>query len=134
MLSDKMFRVNLSYAGYMKNRPTESICLYKINIYKYWLRERVTFQNNPGQVNICLCISYSVYSNANTTLVRIYGEPYAHIFCAVDNFWNITHRLAISPVATSHDVLRRGFMIPQVILIFIKCLSANQNQLFYMKV
>ena len=29
--------------------------------------------------------SYSVYSNAQTTPVRIYGEPYTHKFCAVDN-------------------------------------------------
>ena len=49
-------------------------------------------------------------------------------------FWNITRRQAISPVAKFHHVLGRGFMIQRVILIFIKCLSANQNQLFYMKV
>ena len=66
--------------------------------------------------------------------VRIYGEQYVHKFWAVDNFWNITRRQAKSPVATFHYVLGCGFMIPQVILIFIKCLSANQNQLFYMKV
>ena len=27
----------------------------------------VWFQNNPGQVNICVCISYSGYSNAQTS-------------------------------------------------------------------
>ena len=31
-------------------------------------------------------------TNAHTTLARIYGEPYAHKFCAVDNCWNITRR------------------------------------------
>ena len=41
---------------------------------------------------------------------------------------------AISPIAKFHHVLGRGFMIQREILIFIKCLSANQNQLFYMKV
>ena len=49
----------------------------------------------------------------HTTPVRINGEPYASKF---------------------HHMYGRGFMIPRVILIFIKCLSANQNQLFYMKV
>ena len=85
-------------------------------------------------MNIWVCISYSVNSNAHTKPVRIYGEPYAHKFCAVDFFWNITHRQAISPVAKFHHVLGRDFLIHRVILIFIKCLSANQNQLFYMKV
>ena len=66
--------------------------------------------------------------------VRIYGEPYMHKFCTVDNFWNITHCQAISPVAKFHHILGHGFMIQQVISIFIKCLSANLYKLFYMKV
>ena len=68
--------------------------------------------------------------------VRIYGESYTHKFCAVviDIFWNITCRQAISPVAKFHHVLGRGFMIQREVLIFIKCLSANRNRLFYMKV
>ena len=33
-------------------------------------------------------------TNAHTTLAKIYGEPYAHKFCAVDNCWNITRRQA----------------------------------------
>ena len=49
-------------------------------------------------------------------------------------FWNITRRQAISSVAKFHHVLGRSFMIQWVILIFIKCLSANQNRLLYMKV
>ena len=75
-----------------------------------------------------------LYFSAHTTPVRIYGEPYAHKFCAVDNFLNITCYQAISPVVMFHHMLGHGFMIPRVIFIFIKCLSANQNQLFYMKV
>ena len=63
--------------------------------------------------------------------VKIYDEPYAHKFGAVDFFWNITRRQAILPVAKFQHVLGRGFMIQRVILIFIKCLSANQNQLLY---
>ena len=47
--------------------------------------------------------------------------------------WNIICHLAISHVANVHHVLGRGFMIQRVILFFMKCLSANQNQLFYMK-
>ena len=46
----------------------------------------------------------------------------------------ITRRQAISSAAKFYHVLTRGFMIQRVIFIFIKCLSANQNQLFYMKV
>ena len=76
----------------------------------------VWFQNNPGQVNICVCNSYSVYLNAHTTPVRIYGEPYAHKFCAVDNFWNITRRQAISTVIKFHHVLGRGIDFYQMSL------------------
>ena len=76
----------------------------------------------------------TIHSNAHTTPVTIYGEPYAHKFCEVAIFWNIDRRQAISPVAKFYHVLRRGFMTQRVILIFIKCLSANQNQLFYKKV
>ena len=70
------------------------------------------------------------------TPFRIYGKLYAHKFCAVDNFWNIARRQAISSVPKFHHVLGRGFMIQRMILLFIKCLSANQNhlQVFYMKV
>ena len=63
--------------------------------------------------------------NGHTTPVRIYSEP---------SSGNITRRQAISLVAKFHHVLWRGFMIQRVNLIFIKCLSANQNQLFYIKV
>ena len=82
----------------------------------------------------CACISYFVYSNAQMTPVRIFGEPYAHKICAVDIFGNISRSQAISPVAKSHHVLGRGLMIQRVILIFIKCFLANQNQLLFMKV
>ena len=82
-------------------------------LYKNWKAVPFIFR---GQMNICVCISYSVYSNAQTTPVRIYGEQYAHKFCAVDIFWNITRHQAISPVAKFHHVLGRGFMIMRVIL------------------
>ena len=84
--------------------------------------------NNQGQVNIWVCISYSVNSSAYTTPVRIYGEPYAHKFCVVDIFCNITR---------CQDQLRVGAWFHYSagnILIFIKCFSANQNQLFFKKV
>ena len=48
---------------------------------------------------------YSVNLNAHTTPVRIYGESYAHKFCAVDIFRNITRRQVISHVAKFHHVL-----------------------------
>ena len=83
-------------------------------------------------MNICVCISNSVYSNAHITPVRIYCGPYAHKFCAVDIFLNITHCQA-KHLAKFHHLLGHGFTIQRVILIFIKFPSANQNQLFYMK-
>ena len=110
--------------------PSRAVNIYYIihRLHYAW------YQNNLGQVNICVCIKYSVYSNAHTTPVRIYGEPYAHKFCEVDIFWNINRRQAKPPVAKFYHVLGRGFMTQRVILIFIKLLSANQNKLFYMKV
>ena len=48
-------------------------------------------------------------------------------------FWNINCRQAISPVAKFYPVLKRSFMISAGDIDFIKYLSANQNQLFYMK-
>ena len=72
-----------------------------------------------GQVNIWVCISYSVNWNAHMMPVRFYDELYAHKFGAVDFFWNITRRQAILPVTKFHHVLGRGFMIQRVILIFI---------------
>ena len=103
-------------------------------LIKYMVYITFGFKNNQGPMNIWVCISYSVNSNAHTTPVRIYGEPYAHKFCAVDIFWNISRRQAILPVAKFHHVLGRGFINQRVMLIFIKCLSANQNQPFHMKV
>ena len=75
-----------------------------------------------------------LYFSAHTTPVRIYGEPYAHKFCAVDIFLEYQLLSSNITLAKSHHVLGRGFMIQRLILIFIKCLSASQNQLFYMKV
>ena len=97
-------------------------------IILYWMSIKyivyITFGFKTIQVN---WISYSVNLYANTTPVRIYGEPYAHIS-------QITSRQAKSPVAKFHHVLGRGFMIQRVILIVIKSPSANQNQQFYIKV
>ena len=50
------------------------------------------------------------------------------------SFWNIILCQALTPVSMFHHVFGSDFTIQQVILIFIKCLSANQNHLFYMKV
>ena len=72
---------------------------------------------------------YIVNSNAHMMKVKINGEPFAHKFCTFDIFLeiNITRCQVISPVV--NHVLVRGFVIQQVILIFIKCFSAKQ--LFY---
>ena len=73
-------------------------CYMILNVNEVHRLHYVCFQNNSGQVNIWLCISFSVNANAHTTTVRIYGEPNAHPFCTVDIFWeyhprsnNITH-------------------------------------------
>ena len=82
-------------------------------------------------MNIWLYISYSVNSNAQMTPVKTFGEPFAHKFCAVNIFWNISRRQAISPVAKFHNVLgTQCFHDSAVILIYIKCFSANQNWLY----
>ena len=68
--------------------PSRAVNIYYIILDVNWTQHLhyVWFQNNPGQVNIWVCISYSVNSNILTSSVRIYGEPYAHKFCAVDIF------------------------------------------------
>ena len=71
------------------------------------------------------------------TLIRRQSESMVNrtrINSAQSIIFYITRRQAISTVAKLHHVIGRGFVIQRVILIFIKCLSANQNQLFYMKV
>ena len=87
------------------------------------------------------------------TPVRISDGPYVHKFCAVVIFSNITRRRqAISPITKFPHVLGRDsagdidfdqmslsqllstILHESIILIFIKYLSANKNNLFYMKV
>ena len=60
---------------------------------------------------ITFTVSFSslVNSNAHTTPVWIYSEPYAYKFSAVDIFWNITRRHAISPVPKFHHLLGHVF-------------------------
>ena len=78
---------------------------------------------------LCLCI-FKV-----ETLIRHQSESMVN--CINSAQWIIVGISTIIkqyPIATFHHILGRGFIIPWVILIFIKCLSAYQNQLFYMKV
>ena len=63
----------------------------------------------------------------------MYGEPYAHKFCSVDIFWNITRHQAISPVAKVHHMLGHGFMIQWLILI-ISNVSQPIRINYFMKV
>ena len=58
---------------------------------------------------ISVYILYSVNSNAHTTPVRNYGEPYTQQFCAVDIFFEFTRRQAISFVAKFHHALKVWF-------------------------
>ena len=87
-------------------------------------------------MRVYLCLHFSVpYIQ---TLIRRQSESMVNRsrinFAQSIFFSNITRRQAISPVAKWHQVLGRGFRVQRVILIFIKCLSANQNQQIYMKV
>ena len=67
--------------------------IYLLYYTECWLNTSSTlrFQNNPGQVNIWVCMSYSVNSNAHTTPVRTYGESYAHKFCRLTKFYSLSH-------------------------------------------
>ena len=96
----------------------------------------VSKQSRPGQVNICGCISYSIYmySNAHMRQVRIYFGPYAHNYNTINIFLNITHRQAISPVAKFYHLRGHGFLIQLLILIFMKWhISANRINFFTCK-
>ena len=116
--------------------PTHAFNSYYIilNVKLIHCLHNVWFKNNQGQVNVGVCIFHSVNSNAHTTPVKFFCEPYAHKFSAVDILWNITRCQAIPSFAKIHHVFGRGLMIQRIILIFFKCLSANQIQLYYMKV
>ena len=57
-------------------------------------------------------------------------EECMHIFAQSLFLLNITCHQAISSVAKIHHMLGRGFIIQQVILIFIKCFSVSQSELF----
>ena len=97
------------------NFPCYPLVQSIINIL-YWMLIKHVVYITSGFKTI-QWISYSVNSNAHTTPVRTYGEPYAHKYCAVDIFWKITRRQAISPVAKFDQVLGRCFMLQRVILL-----------------
>ena len=59
------------------------------------------------------------------------GVKISHVILTCSQF---SRRQAISPVAKFHHLLGRGFIIQRVILIFIKCLSANQNHSDWIKI
>ena len=63
----------------------------------------VWFQNNPGQVNIRVFITYSGIRRQLESMVNHTRLNYA-------NFWNTTRRQAISPVAKFHHVLGSDFI------------------------
>lgn len=77
-----------------------------------------------------VCISHSVTSDTSITLYRSYDEPYMP---------KISHsqyylEKAMLTLAKLYHFLVHSFMIQQEILIAIKCLSANQKQLLYIRV
>ena len=87
-----------------------------IIIILYWMFIKYIVYITPDfktiQVKWIFVFAYRIlYSNAQMTPVRIYGELYALKFCEVDNFWNINRRQAISLVAKSHHVLGRNINI-----------------------
>ena len=52
--------------------PFRAVNIYYIILTVNWIHHLlyVLYQNNPGQVNICVFISFYVYSNANTVVRR----------------------------------------------------------------
>ena len=104
------------------------LCSHILNVN--WIHR--LYQNNPGQVNIWVCISYSVNSNAHTTPIIIYGEPYANKFCGVYIFWNIIRRQVISPVAKFHHVLGLvSYDSASVIGFYQMCLSQSESTILH---
>ena len=82
-------RLTLVFEGWeFPMLPSRAVNIYHIilNVNSIHRLHYIRFQNNQGQMNIWVCISYSVNSNAHRTPVRIYSELYAHKFCAVDIF------------------------------------------------
>ena len=86
----------------------------------------LSFQNNPGQVNICICVSYFHIFKRWDKAIQNQCKQYLHCICTVYNVWNITRCWAISAVAKFHYELGCGFMIQRVVLIFI---ISNRNHL-----
>ena len=100
--------------------------ILNVSVIKYVHRlHNVWFQNNPSQVNICVCILFKP--------VRIYGKPYAHKFCAVDIFWEY-HPSSTNITRCEVPLHVKAWFHDSPVDIDIKCLSPNQNQLFYMKI
>ena len=64
--------VDTGFRGVTISHFTLSCTQYYIILSVNWIHRlhNVWFQNNLGQVNILVCLSYSVYSNAHTTPVR----------------------------------------------------------------
>ena len=92
-----------------QSRSSEYLCFYFVlRIFKRsWMRRKWESMVNRTSINSAQSIIFK--------------------------FWNITRRQPISPVATFHRVLGRGFMIQRVVLIFIKCLSAIRINYFTWK-
>ena len=114
--------------------PSSADSIYYISLNVSWVHclHYIWFQNNPGQVNIWAGILYIM----NSCQFESVGELYMCKLCTIEIFWNIIccQIISLSTIAKFHNVLGCGFMIQWVILIFIKCFSSNQNQLFYVKV
>ena len=96
------------------------------NVYLLHHIHYVSFQNNPGPVNICTCVSYFHIFKRSDKASQNQCKSYVHCFCTVYNVWNITRCWAISAVAKFHYELGCGFMIQRLVLIFI---ISNPNQL-----
>ena len=68
--------------------------LMTVCYFRHFLLFCLLIFDNKSTISI-----FKVYYSSYKTQVRIYGEPYAHKFCAVEILWNITRRQAISPAA-----------------------------------
>jgi hypothetical protein len=93
--------------------------MYAYNIIK--IRCENLFFERSNDVSTCTSLNY--------------GEPYAQQFCAVKIFFFIVNRchalLTVAMNCYSKDVI---YARVGVTVFFVKCFSANQIQVFYMKV
>ena len=115
--------------------PSLAVNIYHIvlNVNEIHCLHYVWFQSNQGRVNVWVCVSHFV----NQLFIRRQAESMVNRSRLI-----LRSRYFLEYHPSSSNITRyqgpsrlgRGLMIQRVVLILFKCLLANQNRLFYMKV